>query len=444
MLVPLPTARAATIWGGRRCALPTAPALGCRQASIQGILGVLERQPSPLSLAATMVSVAPAPGAKPAVAPPRPASRKQSFHLMPKSHWVNDPNGPLKNGDTYHMFYQYVPGSAAWEWGLCWGHAVSRDLVRWRHLPIALKPTPGSLDQDGCFSGSATLDENGVPVILYTGVVRKPPGSHGPDVSGQYEFQLLARPADPDDPDLTHWVTEPFTPFLPAPAFSGQTPHGPPSAVPAAAIAARDPAALGASAGLTGWRDPFVVARPSETDPNFYVIVGAGERGRAGTALLYKSLSIHGGWSYSGELCRDPHSRMLECPLLFPLPPLPGRLAGHAAGANGAAEAAAGGCAEEHLLCYSADYCANVSEYHIGPFSPSAGAFDLAASGPPATMDLGDVFYAPNVLAGDDGRAVLWAWMQERDRPPGDHDYACCLSAPRLLWRAPVDRKSVV
>jgi hypothetical protein len=44
-------------------------------------------------------------------------------------------------------FYQHVPDSASWEWGLCWGHAVSRDLVHWRHLPVALKPTPGSLDQ---------------------------------------------------------------------------------------------------------------------------------------------------------------------------------------------------------------------------------------------------------------------------------------------------------
>ncbi|KAI8463181.1 MAG: glycosyl hydrolase [Monoraphidium minutum] len=415
---------------------------------------------------------------------------KQAFHLMPESGWINDPNGPLLHGDTYHMFYQHVPGSAAWEWGLCWGHAVSTDLVHWRHLPVALRPTPGSLDQDGCFSGSATLDEDGVPVILYTGVVRKPVGSHGSDVSPQYEFQLIARPADPSDPDLTHWVTEPFAPFLPAPAFAAPpAPRGAPRPpVPAAAIAARDAGALGAAAHLTGWRDPFVVARPGGGDPHFYVIVGAGERGRAGMALMYKSESIHGGWQYVGELCRDAHCRMLECPLLFPLPHLPHRLAGTAgagAATNGAGrcrggEAAAGGGGEsadgvggeaprQHVFCYSADYCANVSEYHIGPFAPSSPAFDLAAAGPPSKMDLGDVFYAPNVLADKQcmcvsctrahvsvyctllsvivtnvladkqGRAVLWAWMQERDRPAGDHDHACCLSLPRCLWLAPPD-----
>jgi hypothetical protein len=206
-------------------------------------------------------------------------------------------------------------------------------------------------------------------------VVRKPPGSFGPDVSPQYEFQLIARPRDPSenflllrlqricfvwcsvglvdlpaswshsggrnrhnktrhaastsavdararlqappkplhplpnpcthcktappgDPDLTEWVTEPFAPFLPAPAFAGRAGR---AKIAPAAIAARDPSALGASAGLTGWRDPFVVATPAAADPHFYAIVGAGRRGEAGTALVYRSLSIHSGGSAAGQ-----------------------------------------------------------------------------------------------------------------------------------------------
>ncbi len=46
---------------------------------------------------------------------------------------------------------------------------MSRDLITWEHLPPALAPTFGGFDGDGCFSGCATLDENGVPTILYTG-----------------------------------------------------------------------------------------------------------------------------------------------------------------------------------------------------------------------------------------------------------------------------------
>lgn len=53
--------------------------------------------------------------------------------------------------------------------GLGWGHATSTDLLHWRQLPVALSPDPGWYDADGCFSGCATVDADGVPAILYTG-----------------------------------------------------------------------------------------------------------------------------------------------------------------------------------------------------------------------------------------------------------------------------------
>lgn len=51
-----------------------------------------------------------------------------------------------------------------------WGHAKSKDLINWEHLPVALEPTPNGLDQHGCFSGCATVDVDGRPALLYTGV----------------------------------------------------------------------------------------------------------------------------------------------------------------------------------------------------------------------------------------------------------------------------------
>jgi beta-fructofuranosidase len=48
-----------------------------------------------------------------------------------------------------------------------WGHARSKDLVHWEHLPVALAPE-GPEDKDGCFSGSAVVDGDTL-ALIYTG-----------------------------------------------------------------------------------------------------------------------------------------------------------------------------------------------------------------------------------------------------------------------------------
>ncbi len=80
--------------------------------------------------------------------------------------WINDPNGLVWFDGWYHAFYQHHPYSN--QWGpMHWGHARSKDLVQWEHLPVALAPE-GPEDKDGCFSGSAVVDGDTL-ALIYTG-----------------------------------------------------------------------------------------------------------------------------------------------------------------------------------------------------------------------------------------------------------------------------------
>ena len=187
--------------------------------------------------------------------PHRPA-----FHFLPEKHWMNDPNGLIQWKGQYHMFYQYNP-HGAFHGTIHWGHANSRDLVHWEHLPIALAPTPDGVDKDGCWSGCA-VNNNGAPTLLYTGVYP--------------QVQCIAASSD----DLLTWQKHPH-PVITAP-----------------------PPEIEVHAGGE-IRDPFVWKEKGQ----WYMLLGSRIEGAGGLILLYRSEDLlH--WEYLHPLLTGDANQM--------------------------------------------------------------------------------------------------------------------------------------
>ncbi len=97
--------------------------------------------------------------------PERPFNElyRPQFHFSPEKNWQNDPNGLVYYKGEYHLFYQHNPLGNEWGY-MHWGHAISTDLVHWKHLPIAINPDNDSQDKENCtaFSGCGLVDQNNV------------------------------------------------------------------------------------------------------------------------------------------------------------------------------------------------------------------------------------------------------------------------------------------
>ena len=92
---------------------------------------------------------------------------RPQLHFAPEVGWHNDPNGLIYANGVYHLYYQWNPYGVGWG-NMHWGHAVSKDMIRWEHCPVVLKP-----DETGtAYSGCAIQDKNnlagfGKDALLY-------------------------------------------------------------------------------------------------------------------------------------------------------------------------------------------------------------------------------------------------------------------------------------
>ncbi len=316
---------------------------------------------------------------------------RPSFHYLPVRNWMNDPCGPIYYQGQYHLFHQYNPRAAVWG-DMHWAHAVSPDMVHWTRLPVALAPTPGGPDSEGCFTGTAVLDR-GRPTFLYTGVqnATRAEATLVDANTSMRETQCLAVATNDT---LGTWKKL------------------------AASVIPRPPDGM----KVTGFRDPS----PWREGDTWYAIVGSGIAGKGGMVLLYRSPDLR-SWKYlhplfEGKWTGTPGSNpvdtgeMWECPEFFPLKDEVTGL-------------------EKHVLIYSTE---GKVLWRSGTFDRVAMRFVPEKHG---ELDYGRkgtdrvTFYAPKTQLDASGNRILWGWVSET-RPETEFSMAGwsgLMALPRVL-----------
>ncbi len=294
--------------------------------------------------------------------------QRPAYHLIPPGKWMNEPHGPLYFRGYYHIFYQANPHAPVWD-HIQWGHMISRDMVRWEDLPLALE-TGADFAPDGCWSGSSLVDKDGNPRIFYTA---------GDDRCFPNQFVAMAQAVMDPENRLCEWRKY------------------------------KKPVVKQSRGWLGEFRDPFVWLE----EDTYFMLVGTGDEGNGGgNALLYSSDDLE-NWRMHGFLLEYDYGKNQEVGHVFELPVLlPLR------DENG------------ETVCHIFLFCACQIEGHevetyffCGRWNPEEGTFEKYHE-KAMLLDLGGGFFTgPSGFVAPDGRTVVFTIAQGR-RGAGEEFYA--------------------
>ena len=299
------------------------------------------------------------------------------YHLAPPFGWCNDPNGFCFYKGEYHFFYQHYPYEP--QWGpMHWGHAVSKDLAYWKHLPIALKPDQPYEIGGGCFSGSA-IEKDGKLYLLYTAHFNR----ENSNEFAHSQSQCLAL-----SEDGVHFTKFPGNPIINVPELPDI--HG------------------------DDFRDPKVWKH----DGKFYAVIGSRTPDEnLGQALLFESDDlIH--WTFKNISARTEGNlgRMWECPNFAEID------------------------GQDVLIFSPMELDTSDGKFFndkqagvlIGKIDYATGIFE---HGDFQHLDKGFDFYAPQIMQTPDGRTIMIGWMATWffEMPESADGWAGQMTIPREL-----------
>ncbi len=306
-----------------------------------------------------------------------------AFHVEPELGWLNDPNGLVQVGDTYHIYHQYDPFDAAHGGPVLWNHLTTRDFVAYENRGPVLFPD-SDVDSSGAYSGSAFVNGSKIH-YFYTGNVKRfDRDDYDYVLTGREQYQIHMVSDDPDELGEKHVVLGP-----------------------------QDyPDDIG-----THVRDPKVL----EHEGTYYMVLGARTKDDRGCVLVYVSRDLE-SWRYATRIELDEKfGFMWECPDLFVLD------------------------GELILVCCPQGVPAEGWRYR-NPHQCvwfrieadwEASSFKIVGEGRPAMLDAGFDFYAPQTFEDAAGRRLLIGWVgcpdATAENPTTARGWQCALTVPREL-----------